>query len=453
MDAEENSGRQRRGVAGMVLVADILFLLSLVLMGVVWWAVKESWTVRGRTVTVVWQKHYLVWPVVFLILRSWLGSLATPSRPLGLLRFRFLQKIVLVYVAVMAPLMLVDGAIRRLKIEVNVAPMLLKTRVNGVERYHDLLLKDPELLWKFEPGSRVYGRTINQFGFREREIKVQKENGVRRVICLGDSVSAQGQPGYAQYLHDMLTNAPPGGERWEAFSMGVYGYSSEQGLRLFDRESGAVQPDIVTVSFGRNDHNLAKTPDRARIAVHVSPWLAGLYQVLGRRHVGRLFLCGLERERMWIGRKNDSQALVRVSPEEYRQNMRLFVQKIRAAGAIPILVTAPRRAIPQSYVRSGYARTTKEFEDQHDQYAQIARDVARETGAALLDLRTLMAGPDCDGFFARDAVHLDFYDSEGQMKCGEKDQPGLRRIATEMYAVISNVWMTAHPPRDTPAGK
>jgi lysophospholipase L1-like esterase len=374
-----------------------------------------------------------------------------PRRSLGLLRFKFVQRVVLIYVATMLPLMAVDRVLRLMNVEIHVAPMVLKSRSNGVERYHDVLLKDPELLWKFEPGSRVFGRTINRFGFREREVTVQKEKGVRRVICLGDSVTAQGQPGYAQYLHELLTNAPPDGDKWEAFGMGVYGYSSQQGLRLFELVGAALQPDIVTVSFGRNDHNVAKEADRSRMAVRVSPFMAGLYRILERRHVGRLLLCAVERERMWIGKKNAS--LLRVSPEEYRENMNLFVEKIRAVGAIPILITAPRREIPQSYVKNGYARSTEEFQNQHDQYAEIARDVARKTGALLLDIQTIMAGKDCDSYFAKDAVHFDFYDSEGQLKCGQKEQPGLRRIAHELYGSISNLWTTSRLGRDAHAGQ
>ena len=441
-------------VAATVLAADALFLISLVWMGVAWWVVKTTCTMWGWTVSYSWHRQLLIWPICFLIVRvliiSWEKGRKAP-RSLDLLRFKFVQRMVLIYVATMLPLIAADRVLRLMNVEIHVAPMVLKSRSNGVERYHDVLLKDPELLWKFEPGSRVFGRTINQFGFREREITVHKEKGVRRVICLGDSVTAQGQPGYAQYLHELLTNAPPSRDKWEAFGMGVYGYSSQQGLRLFELVGAALQPDIVTISFGRNDHNVAKETDRSRMAVRVSPLMARLYRILERRHVGRLLLCAVERERMWIGKKNST--LVRVSPEEYRENMNLFVEKIRAVGAIPILMTAPRREIPQSYVKNGYARSTEEFQNQHDQYAEIARDVARKTGAPLLDLQTIMAGQDCDGYFAKDAVHFDFYDSEGQLKCGQKEQPGLRRIAHELYGSICNLWATSRLDRDAHAGR
>ena len=443
-----------RVAAGAVLAADVFFLISLVWMGIAWWVVKTTCTVWGWTVSCSWHRHLLIWPICFLIVHMLViprGKDREPPRSLGLLRFKFIQRVVLIYVATMLSLMAVDRVLRLMNVEIHVAPMVLKSRSNGVERYHDVLLKDPELLWKFEPGSRVFGRTINRFGFREREVTLQKEKGIRRVICLGDSVTAQGQPGYAQYLHELLTNAPPDGGKWEVFGMGVYGYSSQQGLRLFERVGVTLQPDIVTVSFGRNDHNVAKEADRSRMAVRVSPFMAGLYQILDRRHVGRLILCAVEREHMWIGKKNAS--MVRVSPEEYRENMNLFVEEIRAVGAIPILVTAPRREITQSYVKNGYARSVEEFQNQHDQYAEIARDVARKTGAPLLDIQTIMAGKDCDGYFAKDAVHFDFYDSEGQLKCGQKEQPGLRRIAHEMYGLISNLWATSHLDRDAHAGR
>ena len=406
--------------------------------------VAMTFTWRGGTIHVAWHDRLLLWPIVLLILRAIaasVGRAGDPSFPLGLFRFKATQRAVMILVGVMLPLVVVDKALRVMHIEVRVAPIVLKSRSNGVERYHHDLLRDPELLWKFEPGSTVFGRKINQLGFREREVNARKDNGARRVICLGDSVTAQGMPGYTQYLHEMLTNAPPDGARWEAFGMGVYGYASQQGLRLFELMGAGLQPDIVTVSFGRNDHNLAKEADRSRMAIRVSPVKEALYRVLGRRPVSRLFLCALERQHGWIGRPNAT--LVRVSPEEFRENMNLFVREIRKVGAIPVLVTAPRRTIPHSYVANGYARTEEEFQKQHDDYAQIVRDVAHETGAPLLDLQKLMAGKDCDGYFAADAVHFDFYEKEGQMKCGEADQPGLRRVAREMYGLIGSLCATS----------
>ena len=56
-----------------------------------------------------------------------------------------------------------------------------------------------------------------------------------------------------------------------------------------------------------------------------------------------------------------------------------------------------------------------------------------------MDLQQLMAGPECDGWFASDAIHLDFYESEGDLVPWSKEQPGLRFVARTMYKAISEL--------------
>jgi lysophospholipase L1-like esterase len=288
----------------------------------------------------------------------------------------------------------------------------------------------------------VFGGKINSLGFRDREVNREKEKGVRRVICMGDSVTAQGQPCYAQYLHQMLTNAPPDGGKWEAISMGVYGYSSMQGLRSFDLLGKSLKPDVVIVSFGRNDH-VWEIPDRTRLGARLSPTFRTIYMFLSNRTIGRMFLHVFDVRHQWTatkpkGPQADSREL-RLPPEDFRITMRQFVKEIRSCGATPILVTAARRRIPENYVTKGCARTRDEFERQHDEYAQIVRDVAQETDTTLVDLQKLMAGPECDSWFASDAIHLDFYDSEGRIEPWSREQPGLRFVARSMYDAISTL--------------
>ena len=435
-----------RVVRGVILTADTLFLLSLLPLGMLWWMVDETWHAGSRTIHLHWHDRMLWWPAGFLLIH---GAVAYGAREigraslLGLFRHKAVSRFILLYMACAVPLVAADRILRWTHVDIRIAPMVLQGRQQGTEHYHKTLLRDPELLWKFEPGSQVHGRTINRLGFREREVDARKGEGVRRVICLGDSVTAQGQPGYAQYLHEMLTNAPPDGGKWEAFSMGVYGYASLQGLRLLQLRGKELQPDIVTVSFGRNDHNLAETPDRLRMAIRVSSFMKRLSNILSRRILGRMALHFMDRQHVWTAGKND--AGLRVPPDDFRQNMRAFVAEIRALGATPILLTAPRRKIPKSYVTAGYARSSDEFGRQHDEYAQIVRDVAQETGATLLDLQRIMSGPECDGYFASDHVHFDFYDREGDVECGSREQPGLRCIARELYATIQGLSTNQSP--------
>jgi lysophospholipase L1-like esterase len=422
--------------SAVIWALDILLLLSLLALGVGWWLFEISWTFGSWTFDYKWHKEQIFWPVFFGLLRGAVayGGRAYLTDGIGIFRSTKAKRWLLAYCTCFLTLMVVERILNLTDFDVHIAPIVMKSKGPRVEH----VPTDPHLLWKFRPGSHLNGRQINRMGFREREVDPRKPPGVRWVICLGDSVTAQGMPGYSQYLHEMLTNEPPCSEKWEAFNMAVYGYSSLQGLYLFRLRITNLHPDVVTVSFGRNDHGLAAVADRIRMMpVDSSPFEKGLYRVLHGRLVGRILLHALDRGRGFTSVGN--AAGVRVSPEDFRNNMRALVREIRAIGAVPVLVTAPRRAITQWYVKEGYARSKEEFQAQHDQYAEIVREVARELGAPLLDLQQIMAGPECDSMFAPDAVHFDFYDEERQITLGSKDQPGLRFVAREMYKKIQEL--------------
>jgi len=427
-----------RAVTTVILAADVGFLICLLLVGLCWLLVKDSWTWGPLHLSFTWRLRTLGWPAAFLLVHGVVvyGVAAQePSLRLGLFRYGWVQRVVMAASACAVTLVVMESILNRAHVDIRTAPLVLKTRDHGNEKYGAIMLKDPELLFKYEPGSTIAGRRINSLGFREREFDLHKAAGVRRVICLGDSVTAQGLPGYAQYLNDLLTHAPPDRRTWEAYSLGVHGYTSLQGLQVLRKFGRDLEPDVVTVSFGRNDHNLDEIPDHVRVAVHLSPVMKGLYYALGRRTVGRVVLCALDRRHQWT--EAHATGNVRVPPERFLDNMRSFVREIRALGAVPVLVTAPRRKMPDTYFKNGNAHSTEEYERQHDQYAEIVRQVARETGAPLLDLQRIMAGRECDRYFAHDAIHLDHYDEEhGDLTLGKVDQPGLRLVAREMYKVI-----------------
>ncbi len=432
----------------VIVVADLLFLASLLALGYCWWDVKGHLTIFGHIFQVKWCDPLFLPPVICLVIHAATAlsaeTLDRDSR-LGLFRFKWIGRLVMLYISIMAPLMAADAILKRTKIDIRVAPIVLDNK-HEKEYFGQTkeMLCDPDLVWAFIPDSWVYGRHINRLGFREREVNPVKQPGVRRIICLGDSVTAQGQPGYSMYLHQMLTNAPPGGGQWEAFNMGVYGYSSLQGLRLFQLRVKELKPDIVTVSFGRNDHTFLEQADNERMAANLPAFAKRIYSVLARRTLGRLILHMVDRGHLWTvarpkGQKSGERVL-RVPPEDFRNIMRQFVQEIRAIGAVPILLTAPRKSeIPEDYVNNNVTHSTEEFKQMHDQYAQIVREVCQETGAPLLDMQKIISGPEWDPHFAHDAIHFDGYDHEKHMTLYSEEQPGLRRFAKALYDKIAEL--------------
>jgi len=311
------------------------------------------------------------------------------------------------------------------------------------------VVSDPVLLWRFQPGSTFNGRKINRMGFREREVDSVKPPGTERVICLGDSVTAQGRPGYAELLHRRLTAQPPTSQRWEAFNMAVYGYSIAQGLGQFRLSKDRVRPDIVTLYFGWNDHWRNSLTDYQQMALEMRPFVGRLMEALHTKRFFQFLMWATDKEghiqpRAAGGKfqfahtgenlhdKSWDTSVLRVPPQEYHDLLFRFVREIRAANAIPVLITAPRRQLSPILVEKRHAPSVAEAERLHDQYVAITRTVALESHAELLDLAASMADPACDAFFRPDGIHFDYCEQEGNMVNDPPSQPGLQRIAAEL---------------------
>ncbi len=283
------------------------------------------------------------------------------------------------------------------------APIIVMGKEAPLETAGRNMRGDPELLYEFEPHARWEGMTINSHGFRTWEFSAEKPAGAIRVICLGDSCTAQGQPPYSDRLNDRLQAAPPAGKQWEAFNMGVHGYSILQGLRQFQRYGPMYQPDVVTIFFGWNDHWLYSTPDRQRMGVRMNP-------------VAGAITSGIRKKRLYAAVASllpgaaapgpQADQVLRVPLPEYREHLRELIRTIRAQGARPIVLTAPRTHLHPAVVKHQHARSVEEAEQLHDAYAQATRDVAAEEAADLLDLARLFENARPEKAFMGDGIHF-----------------------------------------------
>lgn len=298
---------------------------------------------------------------------------------------------------------------------------------------------DAELIFRLEPGSYLAGRRINSLGFRDREVDPRKKPGALRVICMGDSVTGQGRPGYSQYLHERLTNNPPTPGAWEAFNMGVHGYSSLQGLRLFQKKGRLLTPDIVTLYYGWNDHWLTDVPDRQRMGLEMRPFAGRIFELLRQKRIFSLVVWSLNPVQHVAVRNHGDTRVPRVPPDEYHSTLTAFVREIRAAGAIPVLITAPRRSLTQEVVGKEYVISVEQGNRTHDEYVEITRQVARESNVELLDLTSLFTNQACNGFFARDGIHFDYYGQEWGMTNDPPSQPGLMHVAEELDRKVRDI--------------
>lgn len=252
---------------------------------------------------------------------------------------------------------------------------------------------DPVLLWKPLPTRGV----TNSQGFLGPEWPAEKPKGATRVIALGDSCTVAGAPPYPALLSRFGR---------EVLNAGVGSWSSYQGLRLLPRLL-ELRPDAVTIYFGWNDHWLAwAAPDKELAALLDRQW-----RVLELVRLSRLLQALLKlADRARGGRAGPApDAPPRVSPEDYAANLRAIVRLVRAAGAKPVLVTAPTSLTPKHPMTRRLVLETRNFHDPariaavHSEYNAVVRAVAKETGAALADLDAALSGQDA---FFTDGIHL-----------------------------------------------
>lgn len=197
-------------------------------------------------------------------------------------------------------------------------------------------VRDPVLGWRLKPGT--YGSMrINSEGFRGPELAPASADGGVRIAHLGDSCTmgftvADDRQTYPAVLELLLSKS---GVTARAYNFGVDGYSSHQGRLLLD-QALVLQPDYVTMYFGYNDHHYSNASDRnTRFSM---PWHRN---VLEKSHAYRF----LRRHLLRVMRREARlvQPERRVAPDEFEENLRDMVARVRAAGATPILMTTPLR--------------------------------------------------------------------------------------------------------------
>ncbi len=412
------------GIARRVLplpLVDALLLAGLVALPLAWFfdPLRITWGPIHTRMSWSWKAWIL--PVVFLALRALLRRRGFAG---GLFRAAAIRKATASWLITWGFFMAIEGALALAGLHPAAAPPIVIHGNESVDtRVYDRdpkVVHDPELLWRFAPGRRWDGITINQLGFRDREFTAEKPVGMRRVIAMGDSCTAQGHPPYSGELDRLFQAQPPTPARWEAVNTGVFGYSSLQGLRQFQNTVRHFSPDVVTLYFGWNDHWIHDRPDDLRLARRLHPAHAAVVDSLQRL---RLFgvLSRVMNPPAHAPRADDRKTY-RVPPGLYEATLARFVEEIQAIGALPVLITAPRRALTQTLVNSGHARSPEEAQRVHDEYVGITRAVAAARGVPLLDLAAAMAGPEYDAMFSRDGIHF--------------RQSGLAHIAGRIHAKL-----------------
>jgi lysophospholipase L1-like esterase len=214
----------------------------------------------------------------------------------------------------------------------------------------------PDLLWFNRPNLRNHvdatdavPKSTNSRGFRGREeVSAEKPAGEFRIFLVGDSSTfGLGVPDNATYGHVLegelhrLTGRPV-----RVINSGCPGHTSLEGLVLLKDPGLALKPDLIVWAFN-NDPCLDVLPEKARFPD--SPLARALDRLLYRsdlyilfHQVARDVFRGWNPDKYRQSFRREDKGWVRRIPfEDYRDDLRQFVELARGAGSGILFLRMP----------------------------------------------------------------------------------------------------------------
>ncbi len=98
---------------------------------------------------------------------------------------------------------------------------------------------------------------INPDGFRGPQVSLEKPEGVRRIVGIGDSHMFGWGVGndetYLSVLESRLNREDPGKRKWQVLNFAVPGYNTKMEVATFEKRALAYDPDLVIIHFIGND--------------------------------------------------------------------------------------------------------------------------------------------------------------------------------------------------------
>ena len=118
--------------------------------------------------------------------------------------------------------------------------------------------------YEWIPGSECNSWKINSLGMLDKERSIDKPKDVYRIICLGDSTTANSE--YVKILEGLL-NKNIKAKKFEVWNCGVTGYNAIQYCRALQGKWIKYNPDMVIIGFCLNDFSVTPLVTKERDTV------------------------------------------------------------------------------------------------------------------------------------------------------------------------------------------
>lgn len=208
---------------------------------------------------------------------------------------------------------------------------------------------------------------FNRDGVRDRTRGEEKPRGMRRVVCLGDSVTlGYGLRHEASYPNQLQARLDETGPGTEVMTVALMGWSTRQERLAYERIARRYGPDLVLLGVCLNDlqdleNNLARPP-RALAWLHErSALLRRIIDAQGRQiRSVRELVTDPDSTRVREGYKHFFEELGRLRDEVTRDGGRLAVVVFPFADQV---LPEPMAATPQRRIEAFCAREGIPFHD------------------------------------------------------------------------------------------
>ncbi|MEM7482304.1 MAG: GDSL-type esterase/lipase family protein [Acidobacteriota bacterium] len=119
------------------------------------------------------------------------------------------------------------------------------------------------LWWWSEPDGTSFTRQLNLYGFHDRQWRLSKRRGTRRVAFIGDSfVEGYGAPGGATLTAEFEHFLRRRGDRVEALNLGAGGFGLDEYLALARDAVSTFRPDDLVLVLYMNDvYRIPEAPE------------------------------------------------------------------------------------------------------------------------------------------------------------------------------------------------
>jgi len=215
---------------------------------------------------------------------------------------------------------------------------------------------DPELIQRLTPGIEMKHPVtqkpiyINSLGFRGAEFNLEKEQGVRRLVFLGDSTMFGMGLGEHETIPQRIAKSLEGKNpkgAVEVVNLAVPGYTSFQGRKLAKLYFQTMKPDITVISYGFTDSMLIENTDKVIQGSirKASSVFNSLENYFGWSPIFQLLKNKFRPKPVESAKKIDSVSgnaktslTARVTPKEFTDNIMSIIKETRNAGGKCILV-------------------------------------------------------------------------------------------------------------------